>query len=218
MLNIAALNFCYDVPVKLFSTNLLLMAVYLAAGDARRLANVLVLNRPVAAADLSAPQFERRGMRTAAMAFWVLLVGYQLVGGTVLGWKRYRQSYIDVKYPPISGLYEVEEFTRNGREAPPLTTEGKRWRKTVFQGQGMTVRTMDDTVTTFGAEYDAAKSTVTLNKKDGLTWMRPDAEHVTLAGKVGSDTVSMRLRRIDASKFRLVSRGFHWINELPFNQ
>ncbi len=36
MANVVALNFCYDVPVKLYSCNLLLMAVFLAAGDAPR--------------------------------------------------------------------------------------------------------------------------------------------------------------------------------------
>ena len=47
--NIVALNFCYDVPVKLYSVNLLLMAAFLAAPDATRLANALVLNRPAPA-------------------------------------------------------------------------------------------------------------------------------------------------------------------------
>jgi len=32
------------------------------------------------------------------------------------------------------------------------------------------------------------------------------------------DGKSIRLRQIDASKFLLVSRGFHWINETAFNR
>ena len=46
MLNVVMLNFCYDVPVKLYSANLLLMAVFLAAPDLGRLANVFLWNRP----------------------------------------------------------------------------------------------------------------------------------------------------------------------------
>jgi hypothetical protein len=45
--NIVALTFCYDVPVKLYSSHLLLMAVFLVAPDLRRLLN-LVWNRPTA--------------------------------------------------------------------------------------------------------------------------------------------------------------------------
>src|SRR5215831_17255359 len=51
MMNVASLNYCYDVPVKLYSTNLLLMSIFLAAPDLRRLANVFVLNRTAEPAD-----------------------------------------------------------------------------------------------------------------------------------------------------------------------
>jgi uncharacterized membrane protein YphA (DoxX/SURF4 family) len=49
---IVALNFCYDVPVKLFSSHLLAMAVFLVLPDARRLADFFLWNRPTAPADL----------------------------------------------------------------------------------------------------------------------------------------------------------------------
>jgi hypothetical protein len=47
MAQICALNFCYDVPVKLFSLHLLGMATFLAAEDAGRLASMFLLNRSV---------------------------------------------------------------------------------------------------------------------------------------------------------------------------
>jgi uncharacterized membrane protein YphA (DoxX/SURF4 family) len=73
--NIVALNFCYDVPVKLYSTNLLLMAAFLAAPDAKRLAKVLVLNRAAPPSTLSGPHFERRWARIAVTVFWAAFVG-----------------------------------------------------------------------------------------------------------------------------------------------
>lgn len=45
--HICALNFCYDVPVKLFSLHLLCMGIFLAAGDAGRLAALFLQNRAV---------------------------------------------------------------------------------------------------------------------------------------------------------------------------
>lgn len=48
MTNVAALNFFYDVPVKLYSAHLLLMALLLVLPDARRLLDFLVLHRPTA--------------------------------------------------------------------------------------------------------------------------------------------------------------------------
>jgi hypothetical protein len=41
---------------------------------------------------------------------------------------------------------------------------------------------------------------------------------LTIEGSIAGGRVSMRLRKIDPSKFLLLSRGFHWINEVPFNR
>src|SRR5262245_11511801 len=45
LIQIVALNFCYDVPVKLFSTHLLVMALWLAGPDLGRIANLFLLHR-----------------------------------------------------------------------------------------------------------------------------------------------------------------------------
>jgi hypothetical protein len=50
MMNIAAINFFYDVPVKLYSSMLFLMAVFLMAKDFSQLLNALILHKPSAAA------------------------------------------------------------------------------------------------------------------------------------------------------------------------
>src|ERR1044071_9512920 len=47
LMNIAVMNFCYDVPVKLFSSRLLLMALFVVAPHAVRLFNMFFLNFPV---------------------------------------------------------------------------------------------------------------------------------------------------------------------------
>jgi hypothetical protein len=45
LFNVVMLNFCFDVPVKLFSSNLLVMALFIAIPDIGRLADVLILRR-----------------------------------------------------------------------------------------------------------------------------------------------------------------------------
>ena len=47
VMNVVLLNYCYDVPVKLLSTHLFLMALFLLVPDAGRLWAVLVMNRAV---------------------------------------------------------------------------------------------------------------------------------------------------------------------------
>jgi len=220
LLNIALLNFCYDVPVKLYSANLVLMAIFLAAPDVRRLLNFLVRNhrlKPVPPG--------RRWMRIGAMVFQVLFVGYFLYVEIDGGWTAYKETYINPKRPPLYGLYDVESFKRNGQELPLLVTDKTLWKKVSIEYPGyFSIRLMDDLAKGYNAEYDAAKNTVTLSEREDksrksvLAYSRPDGDHVVLEGALGSDPVSIRLRKVDTSKFLLLNRGFHWINELPFNR
>jgi hypothetical protein len=221
LVNIAALNFCYDIPVKLYSVNLFLMAVFLLAPDLRRLTQLFLLNRATASADLSTPAFRRRWARLAAVGFQVLFVGYYLFGQVRGGWTAYAETHLHPQRPPIYGLYDVETFSLNGQLRPPLLTDGTRWNKvmldfpTFFQ-----VRLMDNSLHGWIAKYDDSKGTVTLSRRKNrsiLNYSRPDAQHVLIEGKLDNDVLSVRLRQFDISKYLLVSRGFHWINEVPLN-
>lgn len=47
---------------------------------------------------------------------------------------------------------------------------------------------------------------------------RADRDHITLAGTTERGRIALTLRRIDTSKMLLQTRGFHFINESPFNR
>ncbi|MBS1564098.1 MAG: hypothetical protein JST39_06900, partial [Bacteroidetes bacterium] len=46
----------------------------------------------------------------------------------------------------------------------------------------------------------------------------PDKEHLVLSGVLLKDSVEVVMKRVDLNRFRLVNRGFHWVNETPFNR
>jgi len=203
--NVVAMNFCYDVPVKLYSTNLLLMCVFLLAPDLRRLLDVLVLNRPSAPARLYAIRFQRRWMRILAVVFCVLFVGYELSNEIVQGWRFYRQVYVAPIHPPLYGIYNVESG------APTA------WRKVIFENaRSVAVRTDTGELLTFPLEY--AGPGLRINGADQYTWTKPDAGHLVLTGQRAGAPSTIRLAKVDPARFLLKSRGFHWINELPLNR
>jgi hypothetical protein len=225
LLNVMVLNFCYDVPVKLYSTNLVLMSLYLVAADLRRLVDVLVLNRATAPSDQSIPSFTHRWARIGAVAFQVLFVGYTLGTSLYGGWQAYQRTYVSPLRPPIYGLYDVERFTRNGKDVPLVATDATRWRRVIAEFPGsVTVRMMNDTTRGYPVVYDEAKKKLTLSepgnkaKSSSLTYSRSGPNYLNLEGTIAGDQVSMLLVQQDRSKFLLVNRGFHWINELPFNR
>jgi hypothetical protein len=211
--NVVALNFCYDVPVKLYSTNLLLMAVTLLVPDLRRLFDFLVLNRATEPADPMAVQIGRRPLRIAARVFAVLLAGWALWSEVDQAYTSYLQVYAHPKHPPAYGLFDVETFRRAGEDRSAAV------RKVWFMDQGIGIRNADDRVDNYPVKYDAAKRSITVNNGKGeLTWWQPDDSHLQVEGKLDGSPVFARLRRIDSSKILLNSRGFHWINEFPFNR
>jgi hypothetical protein len=225
LLNIVMLNFCYDVPVKLYSTNLLLMAIFLMVPDLGRLANMLVLNRPTQPANIDWPSFNRRWMNLAMVGVKVLFVGYFVVSTVQGSLNGYRNFVVGGPKPPLYGLYDVESFIRNGVELPPLTTDTTRWKRVIVQSpSAISIRMMDDSARGYSATYDAAKNSITLTvasdktRKNVFTYSWPDPNHLVLAGLLINDTLAVKLRKTDPSKFLLVNRGFHWINERPFNR
>jgi uncharacterized membrane protein YphA (DoxX/SURF4 family) len=191
MLNVAVLNYCYDVPVKLYSTNLTLMAVFLLAPDLRRLFDVLVRNRASEPADLNPLVFTRRWMRMAAVVCWVGVVGYHLYANLYGGWQGYQRAYRNPQRSPYYGIYDVES--------------GAAWSKVAIQGpNGIVVRKPDDSL----ANYPT---------KDAK-WSVPDPDHLVLEGTFDGAPATVRLRKIDLAKYPLPNRGYHWINEFPFNR
>ena len=45
-----------------------------------------------------------------------------------------------------------------------------------------------------------------------------DDEHTTFSGTVEDATLEVKVRRLHADDFLLMNRGFHWVNETPFNR
>jgi hypothetical protein len=225
MTNVVMLNFCYDVPVKLYSSTLLAMAVFVALPDLRRLADLFFFNRRVEPA-VDRPLFSRRWLRRAALGVQIVFI----VGVTAFyfnqaygGRKRY--SAEARRKAPLHGIWNVEELVTDGRARPPLVTDGERLRRVVFDYPGMLViQSMSDARTRYMLKLDPVKKAIALTKRDdpkvtsALVYQQPAPDLLTLEGTLDGQKISAKLRRAETKDFLLVSRGFHWINEYPFNR
>ena len=56
------------------------------------------------------------------------------------------------------------------------------------------------------------------NWKGRLKFQRPSQAQLVLDGEMDSHRVHMQLQLLDRNKLLLVNRGFHWIQEYPFNR
>lgn len=221
MTNVFMLNMSYDIPVKQYSFHLLLMCLALVACDAPRLLNVLVLQRAAAARRYTELFTTPKALRIARVVGAMLIVW--MIGGHLYGeLKGYRQFGRGAPKGPLYGIFEVDEMTRNGVVQPPLLTDATRWRRLAASNRGGTIRMASDSVVRFRLQADSIKHVATLTLspdttvKAVLAYAFPDPAHLVLNGTIGKDSVVLRLRRRSEQSYLLVSRGFHWVNEIPY--
>jgi hypothetical protein len=221
---IFALNMTYDVPVKLFSFHLIVLSLVVLAPDMSRLANVLIFNRPAGPSSrLSIGKNPRsKGALVAAQILFGVYLLIMNLKGAREAWYSYGGG---APKSPLYGIWTVEEMAIDGHTRAPLTTDWDRWRRVIFQTPtGMAFQRMNDTFVSYVATIDMAAKSITLTKTTDRAWtarfsfLQPAQERLVLDGSMDGHTVHMRLQWVDRNTFLLVNRGFHWVQEYPFNR
>ncbi|MCQ6958143.1 hypothetical protein [Mucilaginibacter aquariorum] len=223
--NIMAINYSFDVPVKLLSTMLVVMCLYLLSKDAIRLINFFFLNKAAQPANLGPHTFKKRWKNITLTTVKYILVIYT-VGMNFYGDVQAMSQYGDkAKRPPLYGIYNVQSFVRNKDTIPPLKTDTTRWDKLTISYEGRAkVFMSDDTSRTHDFKIDTLKHTIVMyNYADTVnkayyTYSQPQKDILQLKGTFKKDSVTINLKKIDLNKFRLINRGFHWVNEYPYNR
>jgi hypothetical protein len=224
MTQVFMLNMTYDVPVKLFSFHLILFSLFLLAPEANRLLGFFFTDRAIGPSQ-QAPLFRSlRANRVAVaiqVAFGLYLVGMGIYSG-MDAWKTYGGAR---PKSALYGIWNVDEMSVDGQLRPALFTDHDRWRRVVFDfATSTSFQRPDDTFTGFSSTIAEKDSTLTLTKPADKNWKasfhysRPAPDQLVLNGSMDGHQVQMKLKLLDRDKFTLVNRGFHWINEYPFQR
>ena len=225
MFNVMAMNFFYDVPVKILSSHLVFLSVFLLVLDGRRLLNFLILNKEAPAREINHFITNPKIRRIKDYIKW----GLVSIG---LGLAFYQMFNLVSQYgpaaekPPLYGLHEVESFERNGEIIPPLTTDSTRWDKLIIQRAGAArVHFMPNNRQFYDFKPDSLENFLLINVSgdttgmvDTLFFTQPDSSLLELEGILASDTLKVRLKTRQKNSFLLMNRGFHWVSEYPHNR
>jgi hypothetical protein len=223
LINIVMLNFAYDVPVKIYSSQLLAMALVIALPDIPRLINFFIRNQPVTPAPL--PRLTRsRAAEVAGIVVRTLLIAIYLV----MSVREVRENMRNFSGPasrsPLYGIWRVDGFQIDGREIP-VGADLTRWRRLIFDIRTtVSVQQMDDSSRRLRAQIDEKKGTLTISRRNEPAWdgrlayTRPDPNTLTIDGVVGGHQLHALCHSEPIPKFLLTTRGFHWVNEYPFNR
>jgi len=223
--NIMAINYCFDVPVKLLATTLVAISIFLLVRDSQRLINFFFRNRDARPSNLTPHRFKARWKNITLTVVKYGLIAYTVIGtfvGVVQGSAQYGDK---AKKPPLHGIYKVETFVLNKDTLPPLTTDTTRWAKmTISYAEGVQIKLMNDSMKFYAFKPDTIKHKIIAytyadtSHKFSLNYTVQKPDVMLLSGKWKKDSVHIKLRKLDPNKFKLVSRGFHWVNEYPLNR
>ena len=241
MANVAAMNYMFDVPVKLFSSHLLFIGLVILSPHFFRLINVLVLHLPTKPADLHPAPIRKLWFVIPVLIVKLYLV-YFYVGQT--NYRAYQQLYtrgLLAERFEFNDVYRVTSFERNGvvdRE----NEDDLRWVRIGFQASSissvmdpdpeddieetvtrrtgrMRVQWANGPTTRFGFSLIEETMELTFPTLDGSILNILETESgMVLEGVFEGADVRIALDRIPESEFNLKSRGYNWINEVPFNR
>ena len=223
MLNVFMMNMSYDIPVKLFSFNLMIMGLYVGLQDYQRLLSVFILNEP-APADESTPLFNTDAGRAIFAVVQGLLILF-MTGSQIFGSISARSQYgINRAKAPLYGVYNVNTFISNNDTLPPLTTDTLRWERMLMDyPQFTSIMRMDGKVKRYQTEVDTLEKIFTFHlasdtvNKYPLSYKLEDGK-MTIDGVLYGDTLKIHLENYPIENFGLLKRGFNWINEMPYNR
>lgn len=227
MLNVFLMNMSYDIPVKLFSLQLVLLSLFLLLLDYKRLLNVFILNKAVFPQRSQPPFRHKWANLTTRVVKGIAIVGG--IGLTVFNNLQSRELYGDLAAKPaMYGIYEVEELIRNNDTIAPNLNDTTYWRYLVLDKYnasvfGMKTSNYDD-LTYYLYKTDTIKKEIAfLQYNDStevgrLKYAKVNKNHIVFEGKVKGSNLKLYTVKKTEKDFPLMSRGFHWVNEYPYNR
>jgi hypothetical protein len=219
MTQVFIMNLCFDIPVKLFSFHLLLMGVVLFLNDFKRTTTFLFTSKAVKQHNIY-PKRNKEGSILIPIIKLILIVGFTFFfSSTTLS----RSTKFQAKLNPyLAGVWEVTSFNYSKLNRAESYHDDARWKKLVISYEGgMTVQMMDDSVVIYETKVDTIKKSISFN--DGfdefdLNYTLTEDKKIELKGLVYNDSINIKLFRNTKKDFLLTSRGFRWINEIPYNK
>lgn len=224
MTQVAMMNLMFDIPVKLFSIHLILMAGIIFMTDIKRFTSVFIKNRSTEIYNYYHPNTSKSYHKIIGNLKKVF-IPILLVAGSILGYLG-QINISDINHRPhLYGIWETDSFIKNNDTIQPLITDTERWRYLIIERKGAAVvKTMTDRLVGYSFITDTTGNRITMYKRDGIkdslnlqfNYLKPN--RLELTGIIDNDSITAVFSKKELDSIPLISRKFHWINERPYNQ
>lgn len=217
MAQVAAMNFGYDVPLKLYSTHLLALALFILAPDLRRLLAVLLLASTLPPRPPDAHPIARPRWRWTAWTLKLALLLAITIRGIVVCTEFIYTRGALAPDPPLHGVYRVESFTRDGVAD---AADAQRWLRVGINKVGpAAIQHADGSGTRYSLKVDETRHSLTFTRHDSrekflMHYTESSEGTLRLVGVIGTITTEAVLRKQPGApspsnfRFRWIQDGF----------
>ena len=223
MTQVAMMNLMFDIPVKLFSIHLVLMAAIIFMTDIKRFTSVFIKNKSTESYNYYYPITSQSYHKTINTVKKIL-VPLIIIAASIMGYLAELNVTDKNHKPALYGIWKSEIFIKNNDTIAPLITESKRWHYLIIERKGKAVvKTMDNQILHYNFRTDTTNQKISMYRVNGdidslnLNYKTTNKTFLKLKGILKNDSITVKLFKKDLEDFPLKSRGFHWVNERPYN-
>jgi hypothetical protein len=203
--NVVALNIFYNIPVKLYSSLLLICVLFLIAPYIHKLIQFFFYDRVISLTEKHY-KFERSWKKYIVIALGIGIPAFGFFSSIFWANKRYRDHGVNAKREK---LFDVTYFITKDT-LQPLLTDTLRWRKFAFANKNSAViYNMQDKAGYYVCDEDTMKHTYTLHDNpDTASWQvfhysYPEKNMLQLTGKWKENDVNIILKEIPIDSMAL---------------
>jgi hypothetical protein len=220
MVNVAMLNYAYDVPVKLFSTHLVFFCFVIISPNLLRLAQFFFGRKTVS---LTEEGLTLEGWWISRMRVFMKAIIIISFPAFIIWDDRELLAQRTMRHP-FNAVYTPIDFSIQSKTPYEILPDSIRWNKMIFNNGAATIEYRDSQKQTFTAVIDSVQRTIRLTSSmdssqvNTFSYEFTSDSTFTLFGRMHDDTLKTLLHMKRPEDFRLVNRGFHWVSEYPFNK
>lgn len=219
MTNVAMMNFAYDVPVKLFSTHLALIAILIISPNIFNLFQFFFLNKTITL-KTNKLELQNKWLKYGRIAFKALII----IGFPALFIVSDLSYSEDEPKHNLNGAYITEEFIKNNDTISIFQSDSTIWSKFFITDYYAKVVFVNDKKLYYKANIDTSAYVISLVPYSdtaisyNLKYNFINDKTFTFVGQFRSDSISATFKVKRPDDYELVKRGFNWINEYPYNR
>lgn len=227
--NVFLLNISYDIPVKIFSFQLVIACLFIAANNLHRISNFLLFNKQVLPDQSWNIPLKQKGFKVARIVSKVgFIILFFIIPFYDYGTYDTSGGSSNIQPPLEKGFYSIGHFILNGDTIPADTRPDLHWKDFVLDGASRgSIGLVDSSFRVrYGRSYfsmsnpDSINNRLTIKRYSRDTvnifkgdFTKFDERNFRLSGLYkGRDTIKVELLW-DNRDYQLAKKEFNWLLE-----